>query len=94
MQVHRDENPHGGAFYIEQDGKRVAVQTFTTRAEGKVVSIDHTSVDESLRGQGIARTLTLATVDWARKSGVKLLPLCPFAKAVIDRDESLQDVLA
>jgi hypothetical protein len=58
-----------------------------------VVSIDHTEVDESLRGQGIARKLTLAAVDWARKSGVKLLPVCPFAKAVFDRDPSLHDVL-
>jgi predicted GNAT family acetyltransferase len=59
-----------------------------------VASIDHTEVDESLRGQGIARKLTLAAVDWARKSGVKLVPICPFAKAVFDRDPSIHDVLA
>jgi len=36
----------------------------------------------------------LAAVDWARKSGVKLVPVCPFAKAVFDRDPTIRDVLA
>jgi predicted GNAT family acetyltransferase len=58
------------------------------------VILDHTEVSESLRGQGIARQLTLAAVAWARKSGVKLVPLCPFAKAVFDSDPTLHDVLA
>jgi predicted GNAT family acetyltransferase len=47
-----------------------------------------------LRGQGVARLLTLSSVEWARQSGVKLMPLCPFAKAVFEKDPSLRDVLA
>jgi uncharacterized protein len=94
LHVQREDHGHGGAFYIAQEGERIAVQTFTLREDGKVASINHTEVDESLRGQGIARKLTLAAVDWARKSGVKLVPVCPFAKAVMDRDASLHDVLA
>ncbi|MCA1827534.1 MAG: GNAT family N-acetyltransferase [Myxococcales bacterium] len=82
------------AFFVERDGKRVAEQTLSADADGKVVIIDHTEVDDSLRGQGIARLLTLNTVEWARASGVKLVPVCPFAKAVFDRDPSLRDVLA
>ena len=35
----------------------------------------------------------LAAVEWARKEQLKLLPLCPFAKAIFDRDASLRDVL-
>ncbi|HUJ26668.1 MAG TPA: GNAT family N-acetyltransferase [Myxococcales bacterium] len=91
--LHRQEGRRG-AFTIERGGKRLAEQTYTMRQGGKVASIEHTEVDESLRGQGIARKLTVATVEWARGQGLKILPLCPFAKAVIERDESLQDVLA
>jgi predicted GNAT family acetyltransferase len=58
------------------------------------VIIDHTEVDDSLRGQGIARLLTVNTVEWARQGGVKLVPVCPFAKAVFDKDPSLHDALA
>ena len=82
------------AFFIERDGRRVAEQTLSAAPDGKLVIIDHTEVDDSLRGQGIARLLTLKTVDWARTSGVKLVPVCPFAKAVFDKDPSLHDVLA
>ncbi len=90
--VHRQ---HGKRhfFVIERDGKRVAEQTLSASDDGKVFIIDHTEVDESLQGQGIARQLTVNTVEWARKAGVKLVPVCPFAKAIIDRDASLQDVL-
>ena len=94
LQIQRAEVGRGGAFFIEKDGKRIAEQVFTIRRPGQLVSIDHTEVDESLRGQGIARKLTLAAVDWARQSGVKLFPACPFAKVVFDRDPSLHDVLA
>lgn len=92
--VQREENGHRGAFYIEREGKRVAEQTFSAGPGGKVVIIDHTEVSESLRGQGVARTLTLAAVEWARKAGAKLVPVCPSAKAVFDRDPTLHDVLA
>jgi uncharacterized protein len=71
----------------------VAEQTLTGGPDGKTVIIDHTVVDESMRGQGIARELTLATVAWARQAKAKLIPLCPFAKAVFDQDPSLRDVL-
>jgi predicted GNAT family acetyltransferase len=82
------------AFFIERDGRRVAEQTLSAAPDGKLAIIDHTEVDDSLRGQGVARLLTLNTVEWARKSGVKLVPVCPFAKAIFDKEPSLHDVLA
>jgi uncharacterized protein len=94
LQVRHEDVGRRGSFYVEQDGRRVAEQTLTVGPDGKIAIIDHTAVDESLRGQGVARKLTLATVEWARTSGVKLVPVCPFAKEVIERDASLQDVLA
>ena len=93
-EVQREEKGHRGAFYLEREGERVAEQTFTKGPDGKIAIIDHTEVAESLRGQGIARKLTLAAVEWARASGIKIHPVCPFAKAVFDRDPALRDVLA
>jgi predicted GNAT family acetyltransferase len=92
--IHREEKGHRGAFYIERDGERIAEQTFSSAPDRKMVLIDHTEVSESLRGQGIARQLTLAAVEWARQNHLKLVPVCPFAKAVFDRDPSIHDVLA
>jgi predicted GNAT family acetyltransferase len=92
--VQREEKGKRGAFYIERDGERLAEQTFSAGADGKIVIIDHTDVSEQLRGQGIARKLTLAAVAWARETGVKIVPLCPVAKVIFDRDPALRDVLA
>ena len=93
MDILHEENGRRHAFYVERDGKRVAEQALTEGHDGTLFTIDHTEVDDSLRGQGVARLLTVNTVDWARKRGVKLIPVCPFAKAIIEKDPSLQDVL-
>lgn len=83
---------HKGAFVWTQDGKRVAEMTYTTA--GSKVIIDHTTVDEVLRGKGAGAQLVRAAVEWARKENVKLLPLCPYAKSVFDRTPEYGDVLA
>ena len=93
MEIRREASGNRGAFFVEQDGKRVAEQTFSMGPDGKVLIIDHTEVDESLRGQGMARKLTEATVLWARGAGVKIVPVCPFAKVVFEREPSFRDVL-
>jgi len=93
VEVKHFELGHRGTFYIERDGEREAEQLYSKTPDGKTVIIAHTEVSESLRGQGIARTLTLATVAWARVSGVKIIPVCPFAKAIFDREPEIRDVL-
>ncbi len=42
--------------------------------------IDHTFVEETYGGQGIAKKLVAEVVDQARANNVKIIPLCPFAK--------------
>jgi predicted GNAT family acetyltransferase len=94
MDIGHEQHGLRHIFFIERDGKRVAEQTLSASPDGKVTIIDHTQVDDSLRGRGVARLLTVNTVEWARRSGTRLVPVCPFAKAIIEKDESLQDVLA
>ena len=64
-----------------------------SRTNPTMVIIDHTEVDDTLRGQGVGRQLLNALVDWARSTGTKVLPLCPFAKAQFGKDASIRDVL-
>jgi predicted GNAT family acetyltransferase len=93
--IEREERGHRGAFYMERDGERLASLTFSAGPDGKIVMLDHTEVfAESLRGQGVARKLVEAAVDWARKTDVKLVAVCPFAKAIFDRVPELREVLA
>ena len=90
LHVQRDD----GAFFIDQDGKRIAEMTYSSHRDGKVVSIDHTEVDPSLRGRGIPKQLVAAAVDWARQEKIRLVPICPYARHVFDRTPEYADVRA
>ncbi len=81
-----------GSFFIEEGAKRFAEMVYVLAGPKKLI-IEHTEVDESLKGQGIGVQLLEALVDYVRKEEIKVIPLCPFAKAMFKKREDLQDVL-
>jgi predicted GNAT family acetyltransferase len=90
--IEHEQSGHRGAFFVEEEGKRVAQLTYTVA--GTKVILDHTEIDDTLRGTGTGRKLVAAAVDWAREENVRLLPLCPFARSVFDKTPEFSDVLA
>lgn len=92
MTIKSKENESKGSVYVEQDGKKLAEMTYSI-ASVNLIIIDHTEVDETLKGTGTGKQLLMIIIDKARKDNIKILPLCPFAKSVFDKDESLKDVL-
>jgi len=92
MPIRHERSGHRGAFVVERDGKRLAEMTYTVA--GDRVIIDHTTVDDALRGTGAGARLVEAAVQWARAERRKLLPLCPFARSVFDKTPQYADVLA
>lgn len=82
---------HHGAFVIVQDGERLGTMTYTLA--GDVAIIQHTEVSEALRGTGAGKLLVAAAVEWARRDGKRITPLCSFAKRVFDRTPEYADVL-
>lgn len=93
MTIQQEDNKQRGAFYIEENGKRVAELAYTWRSDS-VVSLDHTEVDESLEGKGVASTLVEYAVSFARETGIKFILYCPFAKVYFARHKNSHDVLA
>jgi uncharacterized protein len=81
-----------GAFVLDAGGVRLGTLTYS-RATPTLVILDSTDVSDAARGTGLGRRLVDAAVAWARESGTKLIPLCPYAKSVFDRDPALRDVL-
>lgn len=55
--------------------------------------INHTQVFDGYEGQGIARQLVMAAVDFARKNNRTILPVCSYAKAVLTRTDEYNDIL-
>lgn len=81
-----------GMFYLEQDGNLLAELVYTKPSDDKII-IEHTEVDPSLEGKGVGKLLVETAVDYVRKKGLKVIPLCPFAKLMFDRRADLRDVL-
>lgn len=78
-------------YLTDDNGKEVAVITYFYQEED-VIAVDYTFVDESLRGQGIARELVEEVVSFARKNNLKIVPLCPYVVKVFERGNEYEDV--
>ncbi|MDT4012236.1 GNAT family N-acetyltransferase [Staphylococcus simulans] len=80
-------------FYVgDSEENPDAEMTYVPTGKDKII-IDHTGVDESLRGQGIAKQLVEAGVNYARENDIKILATCPFAKQVLEETPEYHDVL-
>ena len=91
-EVQLRSNDKNGAFYIEVDGKQEALMTFVFAGENKII-IDHTGVNPGNNGKGFGKKMVTKAVEFAREKGIKIIPLCPFAKSVFDKTPEFQDVL-
>ncbi|MFP5076435.1 DUF5996 family protein [Rhizobium sp. YIM 134829] len=89
--VMREDGPAKGRYRLILDGVE-AEMTYSRAGEGLII-IDHTEVPAALRGRKVGERLVRRAVEDARRDGIALIPLCPFAKAQIDRHPEWQDVL-
>jgi predicted GNAT family acetyltransferase len=92
MHIHHEDNGSKGRFFIKEDDKTLAEMTYTWAGQERFI-IDHTEVDDALRGKNAGKQLLMQAVAFAREKGVKILPVCPFAKAMFDRIPEINDVL-
>lgn len=93
VRIEQEDNGKKGKFIIYDNDEIAGEMTYTWAGKDKFI-IDHTIVEERFGGKGLAKELVLADVAYAREKNVKIIPLCPYAKARFDKEESIRDVLA
>jgi predicted GNAT family acetyltransferase len=92
-EVEREElSASKGRWKIVVDGHE-SEMTYS-RASPTLIIIDHTAVNDALRGRGVGQVLVARAVEDARREGFRIIPLCPFAKAQFERHAEWQDVLS
>ena len=69
-------------FEIHLEGK---IAELDYRLRDGVISFTHTGVPQELGGQGIGSHIVRAGLDYARKQGFKVIPVCSFVDAYIRR---------
>ena len=88
---HNEENAKG-MFIMNLGGEAAANMTYS-RIDANNIIVDHTAVAPSMKGKGVGKQIVQHMVEWARENNQKVLPLCPFAKSVIERNPEMQDIL-
>ena len=92
IDIQHEESESKGAYFVELEGNKVGEMTYSKAGTDRII-IDHTEVDNSMRGTGLEKKLVIKAVDDARKNEISIVPLCPFARSVFDKNEELRDVL-
>ncbi|AVF04107.1 MAG: hypothetical protein Devi2KO_39140 [Devosia indica] len=89
--VERQDGRPKGRYRLVLDG--VEAQMTYSRAGDGLIIIDHTEVPAALRGRKVGERLVRQAIEDARRDGVSITPLCPFAKVQIERHPEWQDVV-
>lgn len=92
-EITHEDNGQKGRFYMHAGNADLAQMVYLWSGKDKII-IEHTEVDEQLKGQGAGKKLLVQLVAWARDKHLKIIPLCPFAKAMMEKNtEEYKDVL-
>jgi predicted GNAT family acetyltransferase len=91
MIIQQENDDRKGRFFIHDQGKDLAELDYSWR-DGQMVIL-HTEVSEALSGKGVGKNLVNAAVNYAREHHVSIIPICPYARKVLERGAEYADVL-
>lgn len=91
VRIAHEENGSKGRFVIYEKDEFAGEMTYVWAGASKFI-IEHTAVEQKFKGKKYGHMMLKKAVEFAREKDVKILPLCPFAKAQFDKDSSIADV--
>jgi hypothetical protein len=90
--IERREADGVGVFVMTREGATIGTLDYH-RIDPSVVRIDYVEVSPRMRGSGLGRRLVEAAVAWAREGHLTLVPVCGYARHVLESDPTCHDVL-
>ena len=87
----QEDNGKKGRFVLYDDDVFAGEITYDWSGEEKII-VDHTGVEKEFGGRGYGKMLVMKVVEFAREKQIKIVPVCSYAKKVLERDDSLADV--
>ena len=88
---HVDRDQKGEFFLNNAEGQRIAEIRYLWRDE-TTIDANHTWVDDSLRGQGVARLLLDTLVDFSREKNLKIIPTCSYVDVMFHHHSAMQNI--
>ena len=91
--ITHSESETRGRYEARVDGKDGTGElTYAKVSPAKIIA-DHTGVDDSLRGTGVAKALVERLVADARRDGITIVPRCSYVVAQFKRNPDWADVM-
>ena len=79
-------NNEGGAFLVMEGEENKGEMCYAL--QGDTMTIVHTQVDASLKGQHVGHQLVDKGIAYARERNYSIVPVCSFTRAVFERNAS------
>ncbi|RDV01322.1 GNAT family N-acetyltransferase [Undibacter mobilis] len=83
------DNPSRNRFEL-QTAAGLAIANY--RRDDLTITITHTEVPRAVEGRGIGSALVKGMLDEIRREGRKVVPLCSFVRAYINRHPEYRDL--
>ena len=83
-------NPSASRFELQIDGQTAVLEY---ALQGDTITLVHTEVPAELEGRGFGSQLARAGLEYARKNGLKVVPVCEFVAGYIERHPEYQDLV-
>lgn len=92
MDLKVEDAPERSRYEVSVDGKAVGFSAYHLLEDG-VLALPHVEVDPAFEGQGVASALMRESLDDVRQRGLKIVPICPFAQAFVERNPDYRDLV-
>ncbi|GAB3720066.1 GNAT family N-acetyltransferase [Nocardiopsis nanhaiensis] len=84
--------PERSRYEVSADGRVVGFSAYHLVAEG-VLALPHVEVEPEFEGKGVASALMRESLDQVREQGLRIMPICPFARAFLERNPDYADLV-
>jgi uncharacterized protein len=84
--------PQESRYELRLHGRLIGLAAYRRR-KGRI-AFTHTEVDESCEGRGFGSLLAKRALEDARRSGLTVVPLCPFIAGYINRHPEYEELVA
>jgi predicted GNAT family acetyltransferase len=85
---------HNTAAHRFEAGIAPHLAMLVYQVKSDALELVHTEVPEQYQGQGLGGKLATAALQWARESGRKVIPSCPYVRSYIGKHPEYADLVA
>ena len=91
MEIKHRKDGSKGAFYIEENSRLLGEMTYSMAGPGLMI-IDHTEVDDALKGQNAGYSFWTRQLILQRTNQLKIIPLLPLQTPCLKK-QNIGDLL-